>query len=90
MPFIAIEKTATIATITLDNPKKLNALSEPLVEETIAALRSFAAEGIRVAILRARPGVKVWSAGHDVAELPEGRRDPLGWNDPLRELVRTI
>jgi methylmalonyl-CoA decarboxylase len=90
MPFIAIEKAATVATITLDNPKKLNALSEALVHETIDALKAFAAEGIRVAILRAQPGVKVWSAGHDVAELPEGRRDPLGWNDPLRELVRTI
>ena len=90
MPFIAIEQTATVATITLDNPKKLNALSETLVQETIAALKDFAAAGIRVAILRARPGVKVWSAGHDVAELPEGRRDPLGWSDPLRELIRTI
>ena len=41
-------------------------------------------------ILRARAGVKIWSAGHDVDELPEGRRDPLGWYDPLRRLVRTI
>ena len=39
---------------------------------------------------RARPGVKIWSAGHDVDELPEGRRDPLGWYDPLRRLIRGI
>src|SRR3954449_2994598 len=30
------------------------------------------------------------SAGHDVDELPESRRDPLGWDDPLRQLVREI
>jgi methylmalonyl-CoA decarboxylase len=35
-------------------------------------------------ILRAKPGTKVFSAGHDIDELPESRRDPLGWDDPLR------
>jgi methylmalonyl-CoA decarboxylase len=25
-----------------------------------------------------------------VWELPEGGRDPLGWDDPLRHLVRAI
>ena len=38
----------------------------------------------------AQSGVKVWSSGHDVYELPAGGRDPLGWDDPLRELVRAI
>ena len=32
----------------------------------------------------------VWSSGHDVDELPKGRRDPLGWDDPLRHLVRRV
>jgi methylmalonyl-CoA decarboxylase len=43
-----------------------------------------------VVIFRAKPGAKVFSAGHDVDELPESRRDPLGWDDPLRQLVREI
>ena len=41
-------------------------------------------------ILRAKPGSKVFSAGYDIDELPESRRDPLGWDDPLRQLVREI
>jgi methylmalonyl-CoA decarboxylase len=90
MDHITTRQDGPVGTITLDHPKKLNALSEALVHQVIAALRTFQAAGLRVAILRAAPGVKVWSAGHDVAELPEGRRDPLGWDDPLRELVRTI
>jgi methylmalonyl-CoA decarboxylase len=45
---------------------------------------------VRVVVLRAKAGVKIWSSGHDVSELPEGRRDPLGWHDPLKELVRSI
>ncbi|MCB1514803.1 MAG: methylmalonyl-CoA decarboxylase [Hyphomicrobiaceae bacterium] len=79
-----------IGTISLDHPEKRNALSEDMVGEIIAALRDLAAEGCRAVVLRAAPGAKVFSAGHDVAELPEGRRDPLGWDDPLRHLVRAI
>jgi len=79
-----------VGTITLNQPEKRNALSEPLVRGIIAALQDFRARKLRVAILRAQPGARVWSAGHDVGELPEGRRDPLGWDDPLRNLVREI
>jgi len=43
-----------------------------------------------VVILRARPGAKIFSAGHDVHELPTNGRDPLTYNDPLRQVVRTI
>lgn len=90
MDFTKRNTDGHIGTITLDNPSKLNALSEALVRSVIDGLHEFAAAGVRVAVLRAAPGVKVWSAGHDVDELPLGRRDPLGWDDPLRELVRTI
>ena len=50
----------------------------------------FARERIRVVVLRAPPGMRIWSSGHDVRELPEGGRDPLGWDDPLRYFVRAI
>ncbi|HEX6827475.1 MAG TPA: enoyl-CoA hydratase-related protein, partial [Burkholderiales bacterium] len=61
-----------VGTITLNQPEKRNALSEAMVGGIIAALQDFRARKLRVAILRAQPGVKVWSAGHDVGELPEG------------------
>jgi len=77
-------------TITLNHSEKRNALSETLVHELIAVLDDFRRQEIRAVILRAQPGVKVWSAGHDVSELPGRGRDPLGWNDPLRLLIRTI
>lgn len=79
-----------IGTITLDHEAKRNALSEPLVDAVIAALSEFTEQKVRCAILRAAPGVKVWSSGHDVSELPEGGQDPLGWRDPLRHLIREI
>jgi methylmalonyl-CoA decarboxylase len=90
MNHIEVTRDGHLGIITLNNPKKHNALSHALVDELIAALQSLEEAQARVAILRARPGVKVWSAGHGVGELPEGGRDPLGWDDPLRHLVRSI
>jgi len=79
-----------IGTITLNHPRKRNALSEPMVRLIVEALTRLKELKARVAILRAPSGAKVWSAGHDVGELPAGRRDPLGWDDPLRHLIREI
>src|SRR5215213_8347008 len=90
MSYTVSETTELIGTITLDHERRRNALSHALVEEVIAALRSFQEAKVRVVILRAKPGAKVFSAGHNVDELPESRRDPLGWDDPLRQLVREI
>jgi len=80
----------SIGTITLNHPEKRNALSAELIGDLLEALASLTASGARVVVLRAAPGVKVWSAGHDVKELPTNGRDPLTYDDPLRRLVRAI
>jgi len=90
MPLIETQVDGTIGTIVLNNSEKRNALSRQLVDELVDALGRFSAQMTRVVVLRSHPEAKVWSAGHDVAELPEGGRDPLGWDDPLRYLVRSI
>jgi methylmalonyl-CoA decarboxylase len=63
----------------------------------ILAAQRVGANGFRVkvrasdvATLRAMPGVRVWSAGHDVHELPTGGRDPLGYQDPLDRVLRCV
>ncbi len=90
MSLVLTEKKDSTGIITLNNVDKRNALSEALINEITAAFNGFRALNIRAVILRAPPDVKVWSAGHDINELPDRGRDPLGWNDPLRVLVRTI
>ncbi len=79
-----------IGTITLNDRKTLNSLSSGLIKELLDALEEFHDKGIRVVILRAKTGVKTWSAGHNVGELPKHARDPLTYNDPLRVVVRRI
>lgn len=90
MSRVRISHKDAIGIITLAHPEKRNALSEALVTELIAALAGLEKERARVIILRAEAGAKAFSAGHDVGELPVGGRDPLGWDDPLRHLVRAI
>ncbi|MBI4995935.1 MAG: methylmalonyl-CoA decarboxylase [Rhodocyclales bacterium] len=87
---LLVEIADRIGTITFDRDDKRNALCEGMVAEFATAFDAFAAEGVRCVVLRAKPGSKVWSAGHDIDELPAAGRDPLGWRDPLRKLVREI
>jgi len=79
-----------IGVLTLNNPKKLNSLSKELIDDICAALEEMRQHEVRVVILRAPAGSKVFSAGHDVRELPTNGRDPLTYNDPLRKVIRTI
>ncbi|MCB1920369.1 MAG: methylmalonyl-CoA decarboxylase [Candidatus Competibacteraceae bacterium] len=90
MSLILTEIRDTMAIIVMNHVQKRNALSETLIDEITLALTSFRESNIRAVILRAPAGVKVWSAGHDVSELPNRGRDPLGWSDSLRVLVRAI
>lgn len=79
-----------VGTVTLQHDERRNALSAELVRQLVAALAGLRERQARAVVLRARPGAKVFSAGHDVTELPLDGRDPLGWDDPLRHLVREI
>ncbi|MFO1372916.1 MAG: enoyl-CoA hydratase-related protein, partial [Candidatus Competibacteraceae bacterium] len=90
MPLSLLEIQDDIATITMNHPEKHNALSDALIQDLLTALEECRQQKVRVIILRAPKGAKVWSAGHDVTELPKGRRDPLGWSDPLRMVIRAI
>lgn len=78
-----------IGTITLNQPAKRNALSQALVEEFLAALADFQKGAARAVIVRAAADAKVWSAGHDISELPRGQ-DPLLYSDPLERLLRAV
>jgi methylmalonyl-CoA decarboxylase len=79
-----------IGIITLNRPSKRNALSKALLAQLRDALDGFKKSKVRVVILRATPGTKVWSAGHDVAELPQEHFDPLGYDDPLEMTLRAV
>ena len=89
----AVVRTAVrgqVGVITLDDWHKRNAIGARMANGIVAALDSLRAQNARTVVIRAAPGVSVWSAGHDIDELPHGRRDPLGYDDPLEGLLRAI
>ncbi|MBK9782922.1 MAG: methylmalonyl-CoA decarboxylase [Betaproteobacteria bacterium] len=90
MSLIIVEISDRVGTITMNYEAKRNALAEQMVQEIADTLHDFERQGVRVVILRGQPGIKVWSSGHNVAELPLGGLDPLGWQDPLRMIIRRI
>lgn len=90
MSLVVTELKDMIGTITMARVQKRNALSEALIEEILAALEDLQGKGVQAVVLRAPAGSKVWSAGHDISELPGGHRDPLGWSDPLRRVIRAL
>lgn len=69
---------------------KVNALSRVLLDDMAEALDELQASPARVVILRAEPGVEVFSAGYDVRELPTSGGDPLAFAEPLRRVLRQI
>ncbi len=90
MPLVLRQVQGRTGIVSLNHAAKRNALSRDLIEELIGALSEMKAASVRSVILRAEPGAAVWSAGHDVTELPTSGRDPLSYDDPLRRVVRSI
>ncbi|MGD9618700.1 MAG: methylmalonyl-CoA decarboxylase [Mycolicibacterium sp.] len=79
-----------IGTIAFNRDSQRNALSTALIDEFLTALEDFKTEKVRVVVLRSASGGKVWSAGHDVHELPKADVDPLPYDDPLMRLLRAV
>ena len=68
--FITVDVEAPIATVTLNRPKVLNALSPELVGEVNQALRELDAdERVRAVVLTGGP--KVFAAGADIGDMAE-------------------
>jgi methylmalonyl-CoA decarboxylase len=80
MPLIKTSLADSIGTVSFDRDTKRNALSAGLIAETIAALDDFKAKHARAVVLRSATAGKVWSAGHDIEELPKADIDPLPYS----------
>jgi methylmalonyl-CoA decarboxylase len=90
MPLIKTAFADSVGTVSFDRDAKRNALSASLIAETLAAFDDFKARGARCLVLRSATAGKVWSAGHDVDELPKADVDPLPYSDPLEQLLRAV
>ena len=92
---ILVENEPPIATITLNRPKVLNALSPDLVQELTSALAALDAdESVRAVVLTGGP--KVFAAGADIGDMADRSavdqlsRDQTGRWAPLAGFSKTL
>ena len=72
---VLVSRDGTIATVTLNHPKRLNALDKPMWRGLREAMRGFSAdENIRCVVVRGA-GEKAFAAGADIAEFAAERAD---------------
>ena len=90
MALIDTQLQDNIGTVTFSNPGQRNVLSSALIAEMMQAITALQKGKMRVLVIRAPKGARVWSAGHDVHELPLPGRDPLAYNDPLVTVLRSV
>ncbi|HEX2913985.1 MAG TPA: methylmalonyl-CoA decarboxylase [Chloroflexia bacterium] len=91
MRYVRTEVIEQFGVVTLNREDKRNALSHDLIVDLIEGLEELKQARVRAVVLRASNNVKVWSAGHDVAELPRNcKADPLRYSDPLEEGIRAL
>lgn len=86
---VTVEIRDSVAWLTIANPP-VNALSAELIDALGEALAAQQPPAVRVVVIRAASTERIFSAGHDINELPRNGRDPLTYNDPLRRIIRQI
>lgn len=90
MPHVTTFRAGAVVTVTLANSERRNALNAELLNSLVTAIDDAGRSGARALIIRAEPGVTIWSAGHDITELPRDGTDPLSWTNPLEGLLRCV
>jgi enoyl-CoA hydratase/carnithine racemase len=87
MSELKVERRDAVAILTLSNPAKRNALDPPLLDALCASLAALPAEGVRAVVLTG-DGDKAFSAGYDIAALPENSTAPT--ESPLQRALDAI
>ena len=86
---VTTQITNNIGQVTFSNPP-VNALSHDVCSGLVAAIDECEGAHVRVVVLRANPKSKIWSAGHDIKEIPLDGQDPLPWTAGLEQLLHRV
>jgi enoyl-CoA hydratase/carnithine racemase len=81
-----------VATVTLSNPAKKNALNPRLLAELTAAFEDLAVRDVRCVILRGE-GDEAFCAGYDITQIPaggSGEAQVLLSANPFDDMIRTV
>ncbi len=90
--YVNVEIIRKVAVIEFNYSPQAQRLSKVFYRRSDAGAERPQPAGNSLRHFYARPGEQRFSfpAGHDIHELPGGRRDPLSYDDPLRQITRMI
>ena len=79
-----------ICYVEMQNADHFNCLSEEMCQELIDNLQyGYDQECVGI-VIKAQCKKGVWSAGHDIRELPQDGNDPLAYDVPMEKLLRKV
>jgi methylmalonyl-CoA decarboxylase len=90
LPLLTAEIKENIGLAVLNDPHRANCLSYPLMQGLLQAFDHFEDRQVRVVIIRAYPGAKIWSAGHDLREIHPDGTDPLPYDEPFEQVLHRV
>ena len=79
-----------ICFVEMQNPEHFNCLSHEMCTELVKAIqKGYDKECVGI-VIKAKCNKGVWSAGHDINELPRNGEDPLAYDVPMEKLLRKV
>src|SRR4029453_15856883 len=75
-----------IGIATISNPP-VNSLSTAVCDKLLESFDEFEKARVRAVIIRANPTTTIWSAGHDIREIPLDGRDAVTWTTGFERVL---
>lgn len=79
-----------ICFVEMQNAEHFNCLSTQMCQELAEAVQNAYRQECVGIVLKAQCNKGVWSAGHDIRELPQNGEDPLAYDVPMERLLRSV
>ena len=79
-----------ICFIEMNNPQKFNCLSDVMCHDLVNAIRYGYSQECVAIVIKAKCHKGVWSAGHDIRELPQDGSDPLAYDVPMERMLHLV
>ncbi len=80
----------SIGVAVINDPHKGNCLSSAVLQGLLRAFDAFEQQKARVAVIRAYPGAKIWSAGHDLRNIHPDGSDPLPYDESFEQVLHRV
>jgi methylmalonyl-CoA decarboxylase len=78
-----------IGIATISNPP-VNSLNTDVCDKLLESFDEFEKARVRVVIIGANPNSKIWSAGHDIREIPLDGHDAVTWTTGFERVLRRV